>query len=149
MTTRPGQGFTVFGAALALTGGFFAWYEATVVFGGHTIPLIDANGWQEPNAGLSILAIGLCATAGLVALAELLFRNARGPDNAASLVGLVPIGLGITALALVVAKYLAEEHYASVGFLVTGVGCAFVALGGVLSLCASVVTRSTLEATNA
>jgi len=133
MTTRPGQYFTVFGALLAIAGGFVSWYEATVLWGSHTIPYISANGWQDPYAGLSIMAIGLCLTAGLVSLAELLFRNARG-HNPASTIGLVPIGLGITAFGLVVAKYLAAPEHASVGFLVSASGAAFVALGGLLSL---------------
>ena len=141
MTTRPGQYFTVFGAVLAIAGGFVSWYEASVLFGGHTIPLVEANGWQEPYAGLSIMAIGLCVTAGLVALAELLFRNARGADAHASTVGLVPIGLGLTAVGLVVAKYLAQPDYASVGFLVSGCGAAFVAAGGLLSFAVSLTPR--------
>ena len=139
MTTRPGQYFTVFGALLAIAGGFVSWYEATVLFGGHTIQVIDANGWHNPYAGLSIMAMGLCLTAGLVALAELLFRNARG--GATSTVGLVPIGLGLTAVGLVVAKYLAQPDYASVGFLVSGCGAAFVAVGGLLSFAVSIVPR--------
>ena len=141
MTTRPGQYFTVFGALLAIAGGFVSWYEATVLFGGHTIEVIDVNGWHDPYAGLSILAIGLCVTAGLVALAELIFRNARGSHGATSVVGLVPIGLGITAVGLVVAKYLAQPDYASVGFLVSGCGAAFVAVGGLLSFAVSIVPR--------
>ena len=141
MTTRPGQCFTVFGALLAIAGGFVSWYEATVLFGGYPIQVIEANGWHNPNAGLSILAIGLCLTAGLVALAELLFRNPRGADAPASTVGLVPIGLGITAVGLVVAKYLAQSDYASVGFLVSGCGAAFVALGGLLSFAVSLAPR--------
>jgi hypothetical protein len=140
ITTRPGQYFTVFGALLAIAGGFVSWYEATVLWGSRTIPYISANGWQEPYAGLSIMAIGLCVTAGLVALVELLFRNARG-QNAVPIVGLVPIGLGVTAFGLVVAKYLAAPEYASVGFLVSGCGAAFVALGGLLSLAASLVPQ--------
>ena len=140
MTTRPGQCFTVFGALLAIAGGFVSWYEATVLFRGHPIQVIEANGWHDPNAGLSIMAIGLCVTAGLVALAEMLFRNARGAEGAAT-VGLVPIGLGITAVGLVVAKYLAQSDYASVGFLVSGCGAAFVALGGLLSFAVSVAPR--------
>lgn len=141
MTTRPGQCFTVFGALLAIAGGFASWYEATVLFGGYTIEVIDANGWHNPNAGLSIMAIGLCVTAGSVALAELLFRHARRVHDTASTVGLVPIGLGITAVGLVVAKYLAEPEYASVGFLVSGCGAAFVALGGLLSFAVSLAPR--------
>jgi len=142
MTTRPGPYFTAFGALLAIAGGFVSWYEATVLFGGHTIEVIHANGWQNPYGGLSIMAIGLCLTAGVVALAELIFRNARGPDGATSTVGLVPIGLGITAVGLVVAKYLAQPDYASVGFLVSGCGAAFVAVGGLLSFAVSIVPRS-------
>ncbi len=136
MTTRPGQYFTVFGAVLAVAGGFVSWYEWTVLFGGYSIVSFDANGWNEPYAGLSIMAIGLCVTAGLVALAELLFRNARNSETV-STVGIVPIGLGVTAVGLVVAKYMAEPHYASVGFLVSGCAAAFVALGGLLSLAVS------------
>ena len=140
MTARPGQYFTVFGALLAIAGGFVSWYEATVLWGSHTIPYISANGWQDPYAGLSIMAIGLCVTAGLVALAELLFRNARA-QTAVPIVGLVPIGLGVTAFGLVVAKYLAAPEHASVGFLVSGCGAAFVALGGLLSLAVSLMPR--------
>ena len=33
MTPRPGQCFTVFGALLAIAGGFVSWYETTVLFG--------------------------------------------------------------------------------------------------------------------
>jgi len=141
MTTRPGQYFTVFGALLAIAGGFVSWYEATVQWGGRAISVIAANGWEQPYAGLSIMAIGLCVTAGLVALAELLFRDARG-NGPATTVGLVPIGLGVTAFGLVVAKYLAAPDYASVGFLVSGCGAAFVALGGLLSLAVSLAPRT-------
>ena len=139
MTTRPGQYFTVFGALLAIAGGFVSWYDLSVLYGTQTITFIS-NGWQEPYAGLSIMAIGLCVTAGLVALVELVFRNARGQNPA--IVGLVPIGLGVTAFGLVVAKYVAAPDFASVGFLVSGCGAAFVALGGLLSLAVSLVPRT-------
>jgi hypothetical protein len=140
MTPRPGQYFTVFGALLAIAGGFVSWYEANVLYGGYTFSYISANGWQEPYAGLSIMAIGLCVTAGVVALVELLFHNARGPSTA-PIVGLVPIGLGVTAFGLVVAKYVAAPDHASVGFLVSGCGAAFVALGGLLSFAMSLAPR--------
>jgi len=141
MTPRPGQWFTVFGALLAIAGGFVSWYEKIALFGNQTIPVVSANGWQEPYAGLSIMAMGLCLTAGAVALVELLFPQARG-QNPAPLVGLVPIGLGFTAFGLVVAKYLAAPDWATVGFLVSGCGAAFVALGGLLSFGASLAVRA-------
>ena len=136
MTPRPGQYFTVFGALLAVAGGFVSWYEMTALFGGYSIVSVDANGWHEPYAGLSIMAIGLCVIAGLYALVRLRFSDARG-QYIPPIVGIVPIGLGVTAFGLVVAKYLAEPHYASVGFLVSGSAAAFVALGGLLSLAVS------------
>jgi hypothetical protein len=40
-----------------------------------------------------------------------------------------------------VAKYLAQPDYASVGFLVSGCGAAFVAVGGLLSFAVSIVPR--------
>jgi hypothetical protein len=140
MTPRPGQYFTVFGALLAIAGGFVSWYEASVLYGGYTFSYISANGWQEPYAGLSILAIGLCVMAGAYALVRLRFPDARG-HHPPPIVGLVPIGLGVTAFGLVVAKYLAVPDHASVGFLVSGCGAAFVALGGLLSLAVSLAPR--------
>ena len=135
MTTRPGQYFTVFGALLAIAGGFVSWYEATVLFGGQKISVITSNGWQEPYARISILAIGLCVAAGLLAVVEL-FLHARGMAVPWT-IGLFPIGFGVTAFGLVVAKYIAASEWASVGFLVSGCGAAFVALGGLLSLAVS------------
>src|SRR5262245_55325553 len=130
VTARPGQLVTVLGAVLAVAGGFALWYDATAVYGGRTFELVHANGWEQPNPGLSVLAIGLCATAGLVALAELLVPGARGRDPSPQLVGVAPVALGVTAFALVLAKYLWQDAYASVGFLVTGSGAVLVALGG-------------------
>lgn len=141
VSARPGLLLTVFGAVLAVAGGFARWYDATAVYGGRTFELIQATGWQRPNPGLSVLAIGLCVTAGFVALAELLVANAPGDGSPRPLVGLVPIGLGTAAFALVLAKYLARDAYASVGFLVTGSGAALVALGGVLVFWSGVLTR--------
>ena len=142
MTTRPGQYFTVFGALLAIAGGFVSWYEATVLFGGHTIELIDANGWHEPYAGLSIMAIGLCVTAGLVALAELVFRNTRRrrrarcrpSDWCRSAWGSPRSGSSSRSTSR-------HPDYASVGFLVSGCGAAFVAAGGLLSFAVSLAPR--------
>ena len=136
MSTRPGQYFTVFGAVLAVAGGFVSWYEWTVLFGGYSIVSFAANGWQGPYAGLSIMAIGLCVAAGVYALVRLRFRDARGHDIP-PIIGLVPIGFGVTAFGLVIAKYVAEPHHASVGFLVSGCAAVFVALGGLLSLAVS------------
>lgn len=140
MTTRPGQYFTIFGALLAIAGGFVSWYEASVLFGGQRISVITSNGWQEPYARISILAIGLCVAGGSLALVEL-FMHARDVSIPWT-VGLFPIGLGVTAFSLVVAKYLAAPDYASVGFLVSGCGAAFVALGGLLAFGASLVLRT-------
>ena len=135
MTTRPGQYFTVFGALLAIAGGFVSWYEATVLFGGQRISVITSNGWQEPYARISILAIGLCVCAGVLAVVELLL-HARATAVPWT-IGFFPIGFGVTAFGLVVAKYIAAPEWASVGFLVSGCGAAFVALGGLLSLAVS------------
>lgn len=139
MTTRPGQYFTVFGALLAIAGMFVSWYEATVSFGGRQISVITSNGWQEPYARISILAIGLCVAAGVLTVAEL-FLQSRA-SVVPWTVGLFPIGLGIVAFGLVVAKYVAAPDWASVGFLVSGCGAAFVALGGLLSLAVGLVPR--------
>jgi hypothetical protein len=138
-SSRAGQLLTLVGAAIALAGGFVLWYDATAVYGGRTFELIQSNGWQQPNPALSVLAIGLCVVAGIVALTELLLPSGRG--DGAPAVALVPIGFGITAFALVVAKYMWEDAYASMGFVVTGTGAALVALGGVLTLWSRVVAR--------
>jgi hypothetical protein len=139
MTTRPGQYFTVFGALLAIAGMFVSWYEATVMFGGQQISVITSNGWQEPYARISILAIGLCVAAGVLTVVEL-FLQARAIVIPWT-VGLFPIGLGVVAFGLVVAKYVAAPDWASVGFLVSGCGAAFIALGGLLSLAVGLVPR--------
>ena len=76
MSPRPGQFLTVVGAVLATAGGFAPWYLARATYGGQTFDLINVNGFQQPNPGLSVLAIGLCVTAGAVALAELFVPNA-------------------------------------------------------------------------
>ena len=57
------------------------------------------------------------------------------------ILGFIPISLGITAFALVIAKYLWQETYASVGFLVTGSGAVLVTLGGILVFWAGFLAR--------
>lgn len=153
LSPRPGQVLTIVGAAVAVAGGFAPWYLAQATYGGQTFDLIRVNGFQQPNPGLSVLAIGLCVTAGAVALAELLVPNARrsGSGDAAPTQGLgfapntggflAPISLGITAFALVIAKYLWQETYASMGFLVTGLGAVLVTLGGILVFWAGLLAR--------
>jgi hypothetical protein len=142
MTLRPGRLVTIVGAVTALVGGFAPWYEATVTYGGQAFRVLDQNGWENPNAGISILAIALCIVAGAVAFAELTVPTAHGTSNAAQVNPLVPIGLGITSLALVIAKYIDYDPYASVGFLVTGGGAVLVTAGGVWLLLARAVTTS-------
>ena len=145
LSPRPGQFLTVVGAVLAVAGGFAPWYLARATYGGQTFDLIHVNGFQEPNPGLSVLAIGLCVTAGAVALAELFIPSARhesGRDaSPTQILGLVPISLGLTAFALVIAKYLWQETFASVGFLVTGLGAVLVTLGGILVFWAGLLAR--------
>lgn len=141
LSLRPGQILTVIGAVLAVAGGFAPWYLARATYGGQTFDLINVNGFQEPNPGLSVLAIGLSVTAGAVALAELLVPNARRGGSPMQILGFIPIGLGLTAFALVIAKYLWQDTYASVGFLVTGSGAVLVTLGGMLVLWAGLLAR--------
>ena len=132
---------TAFGAVVAVAGGFTLWYDATVVYGGRTFELVRANGWQQPNPGLSVLAIGLCVTAGAVALAEMLVPNAHGTEPSPMLTGFIPISLGTTAFALVLAKYLWQDTYAAGGFVVTGAGAVFVAFGGVVTFWSTLLSR--------
>jgi hypothetical protein len=141
-TLRPGRLVTIVGAVTALVGGFAPWYEATVTYGGQAFRVLDQNGWENPNAGISILAIALCIVAGAVALAELIVPDAHGPQSPAQVNPLVPIGLGFTALALVIAKYVDYDPYASVGFLVTGTGALLVIAGGVWLFVARAVSPS-------
>ena len=141
LSSRPGQFLTLAGAVLAVVGGFAPWYLARATYGGQTFDLINVNGFQEPNPGLSVLAIGLCITAGAVAGAELFVPNARRGTSPTQILGFVPISLGITASALVIAKYLWQETFASVGFLVTGSGAVLVTLGGILVFWAGLLAR--------
>src|SRR5688572_16139485 len=116
VSVRPGQLLTVLGSVLAVAGGFAPWYLARATYGGQSFDVINANGFQEPNPGLSVLAIGLCVTAGAVAAAELFVPNARRGQSPMQILGFAPISLGMSAFALVLAKYLWQETYASVGF---------------------------------
>ena len=118
------------GGIAMLIASFLPWYKVSVSFGEFSASA-SANGWEDPGAIFSILAVLI----GVVMLAAVLapkFGNMQLPDLGSVTWGQAHFGLGVAALALVVIKFLNESSSISYGFFIGFIAAIALAAGGYL-----------------
>ena len=118
---------------LLLIDSFLPWYDVSVDFGLGTVSN-SFNGWAEPNAFLSILAILI----GVAMVAVLAIQNFSGvglPDKLGTLSWAQGYMIaGIAAFALVLLKFLLDTDFTAIGLYLGLLFTAGLAAGGFLMM---------------
>jgi hypothetical protein len=121
----------IVGATAAVIGGFLPWYRVSFDFIDFRV---TRNGFERPDAGLSVFAIAFCVAAAAFAVVDLALTSSSGGRRSLQPAVFIPGVLGAIAVVMVAAKYADESKDASIGFVVTGLGAAVVVVGGVVML---------------
>jgi hypothetical protein len=131
ISARPGKFVVIAGAVVAVIGGFLPWYRVRFDFIDFTV---TRNGFESPDAGLSVFAIAFCVAAAAFAVVDLALTSSSGGRRSLQPAVFTPGVLGAIAIVMVAAKYANESKYASIGFVVTGLGAAAVVIGGIVMI---------------
>ena len=118
------------GGILLLIASFLPWYKVSVSFGEFSASA-SANGWQDPGAIFSILAVIL----GVLMVGAVLgpkFGNMQLPALGSITWGQAFLGAGAAILVLVVIKFLNESSSISYGFFLGFIAAVALAAGGYL-----------------
>ncbi len=118
------------GAVLLLIASFLPWYKVTVSFGGFS-ESFSANGWEDPGALWSILAL-LIGLAMAVAVLGPKLGNMQLPALGSVTWGQALLGAGAVALAFIIIKFLDESSSISYGFFLGFIAAVALAAGGYL-----------------
>jgi uncharacterized integral membrane protein len=117
------------GGILLLIASFLPWYKVTVSFAEFSASA-SANGWEAPNALVSILAVIIgVIMAGAVIASKL--GNMQLPALGSSITwGLAYVSGGGACLALVILKFILESSSISYGFFLGFIAAVALAAGG-------------------
>lgn len=119
------------GAGVALLiASFLPWYRVSVSFGEFSASA-SANGWQDPGALFSILAV-LIGVALAAAVLAPKFGNVQLPALGSITWPQAFFGGGVAALVLVIIKFLNESSSVSYGFFIGFIAAVALAAGGYL-----------------
>jgi hypothetical protein len=129
----PGEMTIAISGVVLLIFSFFKWYGIDVSIAGTTIVSVSRNGWESPDAFLSVLAILI----GIVMAAYVIvtrLANVELPERMGSIGwGVFLLAGGVISFLLLVIKWLGNNDYVKFGFYISLLASLGLAVGGFLT----------------